>query len=101
MPADLRPRTPLTPAQLAEVDRLAAEHRWSRSRTLAVLVEEAIDQRERGGSVAVCVDCGFTTSLCGEDRCCLSCGTDLVVCADKHSAEVLIEFATEKKHDHA
>lgn len=47
MPADLRPRTPLTPAQLAEVDRLAAEHRWSRSRTLAVLVEEAIGQRKR------------------------------------------------------
>jgi len=41
----IRHQTPLTPAQLAEVDRLAAEHRWSRSRTLAVLVEEALATR--------------------------------------------------------
>lgn len=48
MPAD-RPNVPLTPAQLAEVDRLAAEHRWSRARTLAVLVERGLrltDARE-------------------------------------------------------
>lgn len=47
MPADPRPHVPLTPAQIAEVDRIAATHRWSRSRALAVLVEEAIEARTR------------------------------------------------------
>lgn len=96
MPAD-RPNVPLTPAQIAEVDRIAATHRWSRSRALAVLVEEAIDTRERGANVAVCTTCCTDTSLCDEDRCCLACGTDLIVVADKHSAELLIEFAKEKQ----
>lgn len=93
----IRHQVPLTTTTMAEVDRIAATHRWSRSRALAVLVEEAIDTRERGANMAVCTTCCAATSLCDEDRCCLACGTDLIVVADKHSAELLIEFAKEKQ----
>lgn len=54
-------------ALLAEVERLRAE--------LAL-------------AVAVCVDCGKVTR-CDEDRCCLTCGRDLILLLDQHSADVL------------
>lgn len=39
-------------------------------------------------SVAVCIDCGVV-ARCDDDRCCLTCGRDLVIVADRHSADVL------------
>jgi hypothetical protein len=47
-----------------------------------------------GERVAVCPVCGPVGS-CDEDRCCATCGRDLVICADDHSAEMLAEALTE------
>lgn len=40
--------------------------------------------------VAWCRDCG-EVDKCDEDRCCLSCGTDLIVFADRYSFELMLE----------
>lgn len=37
--------------------------------------------------VAICPDCG-EVETCNEDRCCAACGRDLLVFADRHSAEL-------------
>lgn len=51
---------------------------------------------------AVCLDCGVV-STCDEDRCCESCGGDLVLCADGPSADLLIAHLKDvrKEHDQA
>lgn len=67
-------------ALLAEVDRLTADNEALRA--------------ERALSVAVCPDCGEVTR-CDEDRCCVSCGRDLIILADRHSADLLIELTGE------
>jgi hypothetical protein len=46
--------------------------------------------------VAACPACGEGAS-CDEDRCCSSCGRDLIVCADGHSADMLEEALTEAR----
>ena len=67
---------------------------------VAVAWIECIDRRlgvevSNVGPIPVCVECRSTGVLCDEDLCCSSCGCDLVVCADVHSAEVLLERAEE------
>lgn len=54
---------------------------------LSAFVREAVLGR---GRVAWCLTCGEVTA-CDEDRCCATCGRDLIVLADRHSAEVLDE----------
>jgi hypothetical protein len=55
--------------------------------------------REQGAElaerVAICPGCG-PVSACDEDRCCLTCGDDIIVAADAHSAEMLIELAKDR-----
>jgi len=46
----------------------------------------------RATHVACCPDCGEVTRA-DEDRCCLTCGRDLIVFADRHSMEVAAESA--------
>ena len=46
--------------------------------------------------VAVCVACCWEVTWCDEDRCCATCGYDIVVCADRHSAEMLMEQLKEQ-----
>lgn len=41
--------------------------------------------------VAVCPECG-PGATCDEDRCCSTCGVDLIVVADHHSSEMLAEL---------
>lgn len=56
-------------------------------------VEEAVAGRmepEMVESRAVCLGCG-PVSTCDEDRCCATCGRDLVVVADAGSADVLTD----------
>ena len=62
-------------ALLSEVESLRAENEGLRT--------------ERPPPVAVCPDCGEVTR-CDEDRCCVSCGRDLIILADRHSADLLI-----------
>lgn len=45
-----------------------------------------------GRPVAVCPECIAEAALCDEDRCCLTCGADLIVCADRMSADVLLDL---------
>lgn len=44
---------------------------------------------EPPGHIAVCPECRCENARCDEERCCLNCGTDIIVCADKYSAELL------------
>lgn len=43
---------------------------------------------ERLAPVPWCIECGVQTA-CDADRCCVSCGRDLVLLADANAAEVL------------
>lgn len=43
---------------------------------------------------AVCIECG-PVSACDDDRCCLTCGRDLIVVADAGSVDVLIDAIAE------
>lgn len=45
---------------------------------------------EAADYVAVCPYCMARVSACDEERCCATCGTDLVVCTDDHGAEMLL-----------
>lgn len=47
------------------------------------------------GYTVVCPACGASVGSWDEDRCCLTCGDDLVVCADYHSAQMLVEHLAE------
>jgi len=48
------------------------------------------------GAVAVCLGCGLV-SACDDDRCCLTCGRDLIVVADAGSADVLTDAIAEAR----
>lgn len=48
------------------------------------------------GEVAVCLGCGLV-SACDDDRCCLTCGRDLIVVADAGSADVLTDAIAEAR----
>lgn len=48
------------------------------------------------GAVAVCLECGLV-SACDDDRCCLTCGRDLIVVADAGSADVLTDAIAEAR----
>lgn len=43
---------------------------------------------------AVCIECG-PVSACDDDRCCLTCGRDLIVVADAGSVDVLTDAIAE------
>ena len=42
--------------------------------------------------IAVCPVCITRESRCDEDRCCCTCGSDLVVCADESSVSALLGY---------
>lgn len=41
---------------------------------------------------AICPNCVSEESLADEERCCLSCGADLIVVADTYSCELLLDL---------
>ena len=50
----------------------------------------ATERDDDAESVAVCLSCRSEETVCDEDRCCLTCGSDLAVCKDRWSAEVVL-----------
>lgn len=48
-------------------------------------------------AVAVCVHCEAIATQADEDRCCLTCGCDLVVCTDDVGADALLSFLAEER----
>lgn len=79
------------PADLAvPVEALAKSERRSLSATVGVLVADGLVHHGRE-LLAVCVECEAEVSRCDEDRCCSTCGTDLIVVADRHSADMLLD----------
>jgi hypothetical protein len=86
-----------------------AHERWAAANALQGQADSAIGElldtvtvlrAERdaaaAGRRAVC-DCGTSASLeVDEDGLCLSCGADVIVCADLHSAELVSMLRTEK-----
>ena len=51
----------------------------------------AVAEQWREDRTAICPDCG-PVAFCDEDRCCWTCGTDLIVVVDAHSGEMLDEW---------
>jgi hypothetical protein len=74
----------------ADAEVKAVRERLEKQRRRA-LAAEAMVEAYTDEKVAVCVECGIVTS-CDEDRCCATCGRDLIVCADGHSADMLVEY---------
>ena len=45
--------------------------------------------------VAVCPECRVERTQCDEDGCCLSCGVDLIRCADRNAADLLLGYVAD------
>lgn len=84
----------VTPLQL-EIARLHRERGDLLKRHGAVSGERDALKADLALREAICPGCG-PVSRCDEDRCCCFCGRDLIVVADKMSAELLVDAFAER-----
>jgi len=70
----------------------AAPHLWDTGEIPAEEGKAETLAEAQAARVAWCPTCKAETDRADEDRCCLTCGTDLVILADRHSAELLAEL---------
>jgi hypothetical protein len=93
--------TPLLPFYgVSNYNKMEARAQAAEAERDAALAEVASLRAERDAAAdsrRVVCDCGTSASLeVDEDGVCLSCGTDVIVCADLHSAEVVSGLRDEK-----